>query len=231
MRLLQERTPLTSLMLAFLLAMLCGAPAISAEPETRTKHVLLIGDSISIGYTPHVKTNLAAIASAKHHRGNAQHTRTGLAKLDSWLGKTKWDLIHFNWGLWDLCYRHPKSKVQGRRDKVNGTITVPVEEYEKNLDQLVERLKKTGATLIWAYTTVVPELEAGRHPKDAILYNEAATRVMKKHGVVINDLHTLTSGFDAKHFIRPGDVHYTKAGYQLIANQVADAIRAQLETE
>ena len=191
--------------------------------------VLLIGDSISIGYTPHVKTNLAAIANVRHHKGNAQHTRTGIAKLDSWIGKTSWDVIHFNWGLWDLCYRHPKSKVQGKRDKINGTITVPVEEYEKNLDSLVQRLKKTDATLIWAHTTVVPEGEAGRHPKDAILYNEAAARVMKKHGVAINDLHTLTSEFDAKRFIRPGDVHYTADGSQLLANQVADTIRSQLK--
>ena len=64
------------------------------------------------------------------------------------MGKTRWDVIHFNWGLWDLCYRHPKSKVQGRRDKARGTLTTPLEQYEKNLDQLVVRLKKTKAKLM-----------------------------------------------------------------------------------
>ena len=84
---------------------------------------LLIGDSISIGYTPHVVAALKGKVQVIHHRGNAQHTGTGLKMLDRWVGNTQWDVIHFNWGLWDLCYRHPQSKEQGRRDKKRGTLT------------------------------------------------------------------------------------------------------------
>ena len=71
---------------------------------------LLIGDSISIGYTPHVVAALKGKVEVRHHRGNAQHTGTGLKMLDRWIGETEWDVIHFNWGLWDLCYRHPYSQ-------------------------------------------------------------------------------------------------------------------------
>ena len=53
----------------------------------------------------------------------AQHTRFGLARLEQWLGDERWDVIHFNWGLHDLCWRHPESKVQGYRDKVRGKLT------------------------------------------------------------------------------------------------------------
>ncbi|MEX5491452.1 hypothetical protein ABFV43_21925, partial [Pseudomonas fulva] len=82
----------------------------------------------------------------------------GLEKIDKWLAaEKKWDVIHFNWGLWDLCYRNPTSKNQGNRDKVNGKILSTPEEYEKDLEKLVARLKTTGAKLIWANTTVVPE--------------------------------------------------------------------------
>ena len=105
-------------------------------------------------------------AFVKHHRGNAQHTGTGLKKLDQWIGDTHWDVIHFNWGLWDLCYRHPESKVQGNRDKVNGTVTIPLDQCETNLDALVTRLKITGAKLICAHMTAVPENEAGRFVGD-----------------------------------------------------------------
>ena len=70
----------------------------------------------------------------------------GLSALDSWLGDTKWDLIHFNWGPHDLCYRNPEVKSVGNRDKVNGTQSVPPALYEKNLEELVQRLKKTGAS-------------------------------------------------------------------------------------
>ena len=193
--------------------------------------VLIIGDSISIGYTPHVTQMLKGLATLKHHKGNAQHTGTGLKMLDQWIGKTKWDVIHFNWGLWDLCYRHPDSKVQGYRDKVDGAVTSTLEQYEKNLNQLVIRLKKTGATLIWAHTTVVPEGEAGRIVGDDKIYNRVATKMMKEHGVRINDLNTLTKGFPPDRFVAAGNVHYTKDGYRKIAEQVAEKIRTAIRSE
>ena len=84
-------------------------------------NVLIIGDSISWGYTPAVVQMMQQEANVRHNAGNAQHTAAGLRKLDVWLGDTKWDVIHFNWGLWDLCYRHPESTEQGKRDKVRGT--------------------------------------------------------------------------------------------------------------
>lgn len=164
------------------------------------------------------------MVEVRHHKGNAQHTGTGLKKLDQWLGKEKWDVIHFNWGLWDLCYRHPKSKVQGNRDKVNGTITTAIDQYGKNLEELVLRLKKTDAKLIWASTTVIPEGEAGRKLGDGERYNAVASAIMKKHGVAINDLHTLTKSFAADQFVKPGDVHYTKDGYQRIGTLVTKVI-------
>ena len=193
--------------------------------------VLIIGDSISLGYTPYVRQMLEDKALVIHHKGNAQHTGTGLEKLDSWTGDTAWDVIHFNWGLWDLCYRHPESKAQGKRDKVNGTITTSLEQYEKNLDLLVRRLKKTGAKLVWAHTTVVPENEAGRFEGDDEKYNQLAAKVMKKYGVAINDLHALTRDFPADLFTQPGNVHYTKDGYGKIARQVADTILRVLNSD
>ena len=199
----------------------------SSEEKDLPK-VLIIGDSISIGYTPYVKQMLKGKAVVIHHKGNAQHTSTGLKKLDDWLGDTKWDVIHFNWGLWDLCYRHPKSKVQGKRDKTNGKVTTTLEQYEKNLEQLVARLKKTNAKLIWAHTTVVPDKEAGRIVGDDKKYNDVATKIMKKHGATINDLHSLTKGFSPDLFSGAGNVHYKKDGYKKIGQQVAETIQTAI---
>lgn len=204
-------------------------PAQDQPQEATLPQVLIIGDSISKAFTPHVARQLEGKADVKHHKGNAKHTGEGLARLDQWLGTTRWDVIHFNWGLWDLCYRHPKSKVQGRRDKVNGTLTTTLAEYEDNLDQLVSRLKKTNAKLIWASTTVVPEGEAGRVLGDDVKYNEVAARIMKKHGVIVNDLHKLTRTFAADQFDGPGNVHYTQDGYRKIGQQVTDHILTALE--
>jgi GDSL-like Lipase/Acylhydrolase family len=191
--------------------------------------VLILGDSISMGYTNMVREGLKGKANVVRPKDNCGDTVIGLKKIDGWLGDKDWDVIHFNWGLWDLCYRNPKMEKAGNRDKVNGKISVPIPEYEKNLDQLVTQLKATGATLIWASTTLVPEGESGRFVGDDAKYNEAAARVMQKHGVAINDLHELSSSFQPEMFTKPGDVHYTAAGSQKLAEQVVAKISEVLE--
>ena len=67
----------------------------------------------------------------------------------------------------------------------------PPDEYEKNLRELVKRMKATGAKLIFATTTPVPEGSSGRVAGDDVKYNAAALRVMKDLGVPIDDLHAL----------------------------------------
>jgi len=191
-------------------------------------NVLLIGDSISIGYTPPVIEALKGVANVQRAKANCGDTKRGKRALKTWLGDTKWDVIHFNWGLHDLCHRHPDAKVYGNRDKVNGTIAVTLEQYEKNLEQLVQQLKQTGATLIWASTTKVPEGEAGRKVGDDIRYNAVAEKIMKRHNIAINDLHALSVSFPPDLSTRPGDVHFTKAGSAKLGEQVAESIREQL---
>jgi arylsulfatase A len=178
----------------------------SAILDQGLPNVLIIGDSISIGYTAPTIEALSGKANVQRINTNSGTTLNGLRYLDTWLGTTRWDVIHFNFGLHDLCYRHPESKEQGKRDKINGAQEVPIESYAQNLEQIVERLKATGAELFWASTTVVPEGEAGRFAGDEIRYNAVAAGIMKKHGVAINDLHTLSASFNGQ-YSGPGDVH------------------------
>jgi len=201
---------------------------IPAEPEAAgiLPRVLIIGDSISIGYTPEVKFILASKAEVKHNPGNAQHTGTGLAKLDDWLGDEKWAVIHFNWGLWDLCYRAEGAGL--RRDKESGKVTFSIEEYRQNLEKLVLRLKKTRARLIWASTTMVPEGEAGRKVGDDRRYNAVAEALMKKYGIPINDLNKVSRKMPSELFRAPGDVHFKPAGRRILAERVAAKIEAAL---
>ena len=201
------------------------------EIDPNLPKVLIIGDSISMGYTNMVRDGLKGKANVVRPKDNCGDTVIGLNKLDGWLGDKDWDVIHFNWGLWDLCHRNPQTKEHGGRDKVNGKISVPLPEYEKNLDQLVTQLKATGATLIWASTTFVPEGEVGRVVGDDVKYNEVAARVMQKHGVVINDLHALSASFKPEMFTRPGDVHYTAAGSQKLADQVVAKVSEVLDAK
>ncbi len=71
-------------------------------PTNSLPRVLLIGDSISGGYEKGVKRLLAGKAEVIKNAGNAEYTGTGLKKIDEWLGDGKWDVIHFNWGLWEM---------------------------------------------------------------------------------------------------------------------------------
>ena len=193
--------------------------------------VLLIGDSISIGYTLSAREALKGVANVHRIPTNGGPTSKGLSNIEDWLGSSKWDVIHFNWGLHDLCYRHPDSKTQGNRDKVNGSVTHSVEEYSRNLEKLVVRMKKTGSRLIFATTTPVPQGEAGRKVGDAILYNKAALTVMRKHKVSINDLHGLMANRMSQFGIRPGNVHFTPEGSMLLAEKVAKALKKALPAE
>ena len=175
--------------------------------------VLLIGDSISIGYTVTVRNELAGKANVHRIPENGADTANGLKKIDEWLGDSHWDLIHFNWGLHDL-----KVTPSGGRQ-------VDIETYEKNLGLLVARLKKTGARLIWASTTPVPEGKQSplREAGDAARYNAAAQRVMEANRIPIDDLYTAALPRVAEIQL-PGNVHFNAAGWELLGKQVAGAI-------
>ncbi|WP_445738682.1 SGNH/GDSL hydrolase family protein [Mariniflexile sp.] len=189
---------------------------------TKKPKVLIIGDSISIGYTPFVEKHFSGDAIIRHNPGNAQHTGTGLENINAWIGDGDWDVIQFNWGLWDLCYRHPDSKVQGNRDKMNGKITCDIDAYKTNLDSIVSILKrKTKAKLIFVTTTYVPENEAGRFQDDVLKYNEAAKAIMKKHSVIVNDIYEQSVFIHKKYGKGSTDVHYTKKGYKKLGKLIA----------
>lgn len=186
-----------------------------AHAQDRPK-VLLIGDSISIGYEPHVTKALKDVAEVHKLPENGAHTRNGLAKLDQWLGKTPWSVIHFNWGLHDL---------------VDGGKAVPLEEYQDNLDKLVARLKKSGAVLILATTTPVPPKNARkRTDADVVAYNKAAEAIARKHGVRINDLYAVAKPRLAE-WQQKDDVHFQPAGSAGLGQEVAATIRAALKSE
>ncbi len=176
--------------------------------------VLIIGDSISIDYTLPTRRRLAGVANVHRIPTNGGPTTNGLANLDAWLGDLKWDVIHFNWGLHDLR----------RKDELP---QVSLEQYERNLETLVSRLQRTGAKLIWATTTPVPEGAANRAAGDEVKYNAAAQRVFRRHGVQVDDLHKFALP-RLEQIQRPSNVHFTHEGSELLAGQVAEAIRGSL---
>jgi acyl-CoA thioesterase-1 len=203
-------------------------PVIPANPDNLPL-VLLIGDSISLAYHSDVAKHLAGKAAVARSSDNAESTAVGVIKLDGWIGDTKWDVIHFNWGLWDMF------GWQYADDDRSPAM------YAQRLDALVGRMKKTSAKLIWATTTPVPfkpeRTMLKRWNKEVVIteelereYQLAALQVMKKHHVQINDLHAVMKP-RLKEFQPDDDVHFSPGGSALLADHVAAVISKCLEKQ
>lgn len=196
--------------------------------------VLLLGDSISIGYTPFVQRALAGRAlvlrpmlANGEEPENCAGTTYGLTRLDEWLATDdrSWDVIHFNFGLHDLKHVDPESGQSSELPEHPRQAEPLV--YEAQLREITERLLATGARLIFATTTPVPPDVGGalRAPQDSVSYNRIARRVMESFDIPVNDLHayvfpTLDELQNSK------DVHFSEEGSRLMGEEVARAILA-----
>lgn len=186
--------------------------------------VLLIGDSISIGYTLPTRKLLDGKANVHRIPTNGGPTTRGLEQLDRWLGDSRWDVIHFNFGLHDLKHADAAGNLV---DASQGPRLVELDAYRDNLRAIVRRLKATGATLIWCTTTPVPHGAKGRVAGDEAAYNAVAAEVMRDEGVATNDLHAYAAARLVE-IGKPADVHYTTAGSEVLAAEVASRIEALL---
>ncbi|MBM3859539.1 MAG: SGNH/GDSL hydrolase family protein [Verrucomicrobia bacterium] len=175
--------------------------------DPKLPRVLLIGDSISRGYTLPVRKALDGKVNVHRAPENCGPTANGLKKLDIWLGDGKWNLIHFNFGIHDRA-------------------TKPTD-YEQRLEQIIARLQKTGAKLMWASSTPLPP--QGKYGSDDAIVerNAIAARVMKKHNIAIDDLHAHIQPHLSE-YQNKDDCHFNSAGYDFLGKKVASEILVAL---
>ena len=194
------------------------------DDDPKLPRVLLLGDSISIGYTLPVRELLKGKANVHRALENCGDSGGGVKSLDKWLGEKKWDVIHFNFGLHDLKYLDANGKyVTPDKGKQVSTL----EQYEKNLRAIAAKLKASGAKAIFANTTPVPGESSGRVKDDEIHYNETAEKVMTENGIEIDDLHAIVK---AKPELQlPKNVHFSAQGYKALAEEVVKHIEKALQ--
>lgn len=202
--------------------------------------VLIFGDSISGGYGDEVirllagKAEVTKLGSVAGYRikeqpiwqggpagnlnfGSALACSTDLERFGKHLEETRYDCIHFNFGLNDIF--------RGR----NGKWHNPPAQYAEHLGQIVALLRKNGAKLVWANTTPIPDNDPDRPAGDDVIYNAVAEKVMKQHGIPINDLHGTVTRWDGYADWRKGnDVHFSGAVYSMLAAKVADGMIREL---
>src|SRR5438094_7748907 len=157
--------------------------SMSAKPDLL--HVLLVGDSIRLGYAPRVVALLAGTAEVVSPAPNGGDSANTLRHLGDWLAEAQPDVVHFNCGLHDL-----------KRDKATGAYQVPLAQYEANLREIVGRLRReTGAALVFATSTPIDDARHARRgagfdrfDADVQRYNACALEVMREAGVPAHDL-------------------------------------------
>ncbi len=203
-------------------------PAMSeVEDIPGLPRVLLIGDSISVGYTLPVREMLQGKANVHRILANGGPTTNALKKLEQWLGDSNWDVIHFNWGLHDLKYMGPNGENLADTKSPDSRQQVSLADYEKNLSVLVKQLQATGAKLIWCNTTPIVEGTKGRVPGDEVKYNEVAARVTQAASIPTNDLWTHAQE-KLNEIQLPKNVHFSAEGSRYLAEKVAAQIEAAL---
>lgn len=203
-------------------------------------NVLILGDSISIGYTPFVKEMLAGKANVYRptlengEPENCEGTTKGVKNIERWLSITEvgnsgsqWDIIHFNFGLHDIKHVDP---VTGENsNNLKDPLQADLKKYKKNLEIIVEKLKLSEARLIFGTTTPYPGYVEGvlRDPGMPLKYNRAAIKIMNHQNIVINDLYNFMLP-RMNELQLPKNVHFKPEGYQALAQKVVERINETL---
>lgn len=225
--------------LAAVLALFAGLCLPQAQGEDKAEkpslpRVLLLGDSISIGYTPYVQKMLEGDAVViRPTRGqrpeNCAGTTNGVQHVDRWLkiDGGHWDVIHFNFGLHDLKRVMPGT-LSNSDDPAHPRQAEPGR-YEQQLREIAQKLKASGAKLIFCTTTPVPEggVKPHRDVDDPQRYNAIGRKIAKEVGAEVDDLFAVAQP-RLKEIQRPVNVHFTPEGSKLLAEYVVKAIRQSL---
>ncbi|MCY3668686.1 MAG: SGNH/GDSL hydrolase family protein [Gemmatimonadetes bacterium] len=185
--------------------------------------IVLIGDSIRMGYQDHVASELAGRAEVWVPEENGGDSRNVLAHLDQWVFARQPDLVHVNCGLHDL------------KRAFGAASEVPLAEYEGNVRQILQRLQRElNGAVVWATTTPVDEnwhhqnKGFDRLEADVEAYNAAASAVAVDLGVPIDDLFAVVEREGKARLLIQDGVHFTEEGSQLLGRVVAECVWGHL---
>lgn len=194
-----------------------------------TKNLLIIGDSISMGYNTYVQTDLCGFYNVQHvslkadlidnkEIQNAQGTTFTLANLDRWLDQAgPLDVIVWNNGLWNARDPATDSWAPGNATDLNT--------YESELIQIANKLKATGARVIFFTTTDIPASGSTFIPGRDILENVSAKSIMSGLGVETYDLYALAIQNPKLH-LATDPIHFNTQGYTLFGEFISAMVLA-----
>src|SRR4029077_20606583 len=187
-----------------------------ASPAPELPRVVLVGDSIRLGYAPRVAERLSGKAVVISPTENGGDSANVLAHLDKWVVRQKPAIVLLNCGLQHL-----------KQSKTDGHNKVELDSYAENLRRIVARIREgTDAALVFADTTpILDERHARRGADfdrtevDVRRYNATATAIMGELGVPVHDLHWVVEQGGLETMLGPDGTHYTATGADTLAGR------------
>ena len=176
--------------------------------------VLLVGDSIVKGYYDGVEKNLGeGVNCARYATSKFLSHPDYLGELGLMIKRYPFDVIHINNGLHGWGYTE--------------------DQYRAGLEALMAFLQKESpaSKIVWCLTTPVRDSrDLSKPDAEKVARVEArnaiAREIMAKHHIAVDDLFSVVKDHDD--FFSPDGVHFSAAGKEAEAKQVADTIRPLL---
>ena len=188
------------------------------------KKLVLVGDSIRMGYQAYVKNELFGLSDVWTPEQNGGNSTNIQKYFDKWIISQTADVVHINCGLHDL-----------KRDFGAEETAIPLVQYQENLRDVLGRiLQETQSTVVWATTTPVNEIwhhqrkGFDRLEIDVVAYNDVSVEVAQDFGVLINDLFQVVVDAGRDNCLSPDGVHFTADGCDLLGKSVVDYVKPLL---
>ena len=178
------------------------------------KKIILLGDSIRLSYVNRVRELLGEDYTVWQPEDNCRFAAYTLRMLFDYKAQLEGaDIIHFNCGLWDMC------------DLFGDGPFTPLEVYVEQMVRIAKILKTYAPVVIFA-TTTPPSPKMWGHDLDRVrAYNAAAMAALEPLGILFDDLFTPVAE-DIDRMISEDFLHASPYGVEILANRVADCIKA-----
>lgn len=185
--------------------------------------IILLGDSIRMGYQPFLVGYLKDRADVWAPEENCEDSACIIRNKEKWFAGKSPDIIYINCGLHDIYL-----------DK-GETCRRSVDDYGANLEAILNWIhgQYAHASMIVATTTPVIEsrqitsptyLRLVRKNSDVVCYNKRMTKIAAARGFKVDDLHGVLSKESIENMLIEDGIHLNAKAADLLGRHIADTI-------
>lgn len=194
------------------------------------KKVMLIGDSIRLGYQPYTSLYLMDKAEIRGPESSCGHTFEILENAYKWLTEEGEVIYHIS-----ACHHDIMTVPFNSRKNL-----VDISDYVTNIQRIIKYIHMVNpqALIIWGTSTPVVDEKVqanlhtvkgnGLYNEDVVKYNDAAVKEVTRLGIPVNDLYAYVLDGNPERIMMEDGIHFNETGYQLLGEQVANALQVFL---